>query len=354
MSNGMPDKALSVYTTIVERFPEDPYIHLSLSDYYRKQGDKERSFEEMKLGFANPDLDIDTKIQVMLSYYSVSEFVDDMRDQALELADILVKTHPDDPKSHSMRADFLVREERYQEARDGFRQVIALDSSRFLVWENLLRVEVELQDYLSMRDESKRMIELFPVQAMGYLFNGVANYQLKDYEAALGSFKQGVGFVVANNLLMSQFYAYLGDVSYQTGDTRASFEYYDKTLLMDPNNSYVLNNYAYYLSLLGENLERAESMAKKATILDPENSANLDTYGWVLYRLGKYQEAETWISKAIDSGASQDAVVLEHYGDVLFRLNDPDKALEFWKKAQQAGKGSEFLEKKITDGILYE
>jgi tetratricopeptide (TPR) repeat protein len=290
----------------------------------------------------------------MLTYYSMGNFVENIKNQALELADILVATHPGDPKAHSMRADFLVREERFQEARDEFRNVIALDSSRFLVWENLLRVEAELGDYRAMKDESYRMIELFPVQPLGYLFHGVAAYQLKDYETALNAFKQGVQFVFANNLLSSQFYAYLGDVSYQTGDAKTAFEYYEKTLQYDPNNSYVLNNYAYYLSLKGENLEKAETMAQKATTLDPANSANLDTYGWVLYKLGRYQDAEIWIRKALDAGAGEDPVVLEHYGDVMYKLDQPEKAREYWYKAQQAGKGSEFLGKKIADGILYE
>ncbi len=354
MSHGEPDKALAVYSTIAEKFPEDPYIHISLSDYYRKKGDKEKAQEELKLGFANPGLDIDTKIQVMLAYYSVSELFDEVRPQAMELAQILIRTHPDNPKAYSMYADFLVRDKQFREARDAFHKVISLDSSKFLVWESLLRVEAELEDYTAMKNESQRMIGLFPVQPLGYLFNGVARMQLKEYSEAIESFKTGLGFVVANNLLSSQFNAYLGDACYQTQDVDAAFGYYDKTLQLDPNNSYVLNNYSYYLSLRKENLEKAEAMAKRATQLDPGNSANLDTYGWVLYVQNKFEEAEKWIKMAMDQEGKNDPVILEHYGDVMYKLGKADEALQYWKTAMEKGSGSEWLEKKVMDGKIYE
>lgn len=354
MSNNMPEKAITVYNTIADRFPDDPYIHISLSDYYRKQGNDQKALDELKLGFVNPRLDIDTKIQVMLTYYSVNELFEKIRPQAMELVQILIQTHPENPKAYSMYADFLVRDSRFSEARDIFYKVISLDSSKFLVWESLLRVEAELEDYQAMKKDSRRMIDLFPLQPIGYLFSGVAQMQLREYEGAIDAFKTGSGFVVANNLLLSQFTAYIGDAYHQVGDVSASFEYYDKTLLLDPNNSYVLNNYAYYLTLRKDKLEKAESMAQKAVQLDPGNSANLDTYGWVLYMLNRFEEAESWIRKALDNGGMNNPVILEHYGDVLYRLGKTEESLQYWKSAVEQGKGSEWLEKKVKDGILYE
>jgi tetratricopeptide (TPR) repeat protein len=354
MSNNMPGKAITVYNTIADKFPDDPYIHISLSDYYRKQGNEERALEELKLGFANPLLDIDTKIQVMLTYFSVGELFDRIRPQAMELVQILIQIHPENPKAYSMYADFLVRDSRFGEARDAFYKVISLDSSKFLVWESLLRVEAELEDYQAMKKDSRRMIDLFPLQPIGYLFSGVAQMQLREYEGAIEALKTGSDLVVANNLLLSQFTAYLGDAYHQLGDVSASFEYYDKTLLLDPSNSYVLNNYAYYLALRKEKLDKAETMAQKAVQLDPGNSSNLDTYGWVLYMLNRFGEAESWIRKALDNGGMNNPVVLEHYGDVLYRLGKTEESLQYWRRAVEQGKGSEWLEKKVKDGILYE
>jgi len=353
MTSGMYDQALEVYNEILKVDPENPYINISLSDYYRKKGDKAKSFEYLKAGFANPNLDIDSKVSILLAYYSVTEIYSSYKDEAFELATILIKAHPDDPKAHSIYADFLVQDKRYAEARVAFLKVISIDSTKYLVWEQLLFVESELGDNPAMADESERAIELFPDQPMLYLFAGAANFQMKDFEAAAKYFKNGANFVVGNDKMLAQFYSYMGDTYFQLKDHEKSDEAYERVLKIEPDNVLVLNNYAYYLSLRGVNLEKAEHMAKKAVELEPGNSSYEDTYGWVLFKQGSYQEAKEWIAKAIESG-EESAVVLEHYGDVMWKLDNKKEAAKYWEKAQKAGEGSEFLEMKVQDKTYHE
>lgn len=347
------DEALETYEKILEVDPDNPYINISLSDYYRKTGNKEKSYEYLKAGFSNPSLDIDAKVQILLAYYSVNEIYNELKDEAFSLAEILVNTHPDDPKAHSIYADLLYQDDRFEEARESFRKVISLDSSKYLVWEQLLFVESELGDFEAMANESVRAIDLFPQQPLLYLFSGVANFQLKNYELAAEHLETGVNFVVGNDQMKAQFYSYLGDAYNELEDFEKSDKSYDKSLELDPDNSIVLNNYAYYLSLRDQNLEKAKEMAGKAIELDPENGANHDTYGWVLYKMGRYEEAKKWIGKAVENRDTS-AVVLEHYGDVLYKLGDKKEAVKYWEKAIKKGEGSEFLERKVRDKKLYE
>ena len=353
MTSGQYDQALAIYDRILEIDPADPYINISLSDYYRKKGDKEKSFEYLKAGFANPNLDIDTKVSILLAYYSVNEFYNDYKEQGYELATILVKAHPSDPKAFSIYADFLVQDKRYEEARDAFLKVISIDSTRYLVWEQLLFVESELNDNQAMANLSKRALALFPDQPMLYLFAGASNFILKDYMTAEKYFRMGVNFVVGNDQMRAQFYTYLGDTYFRLNDHEKSDEAYEKVLKIEPDNELVLNNYAYYLSLRGENLEKAEQMSKRAVELVPGNSSYLDTYGWVLFKMGNFKEAGSWIKKAMEAG-EESAVVLEHYGDVLWKLDDKREAVKYWEKADKAGEGSEFLEMKVRDKTYYE
>jgi len=354
MDAGKPDQAANYYQKILSKDPENPYIHITLSDYYRKKGDKKRSFDELKLGFANPALDIDTKIRVLLTYFTASQAYEENKTDIMELAQILVKTHPGDPKAHSMYGDFLLDDKKYSEARDEYRKVIAVDSSRYAVWESLLNIEIQLADYNAMESESIRAIELFPLFPVPYLFKGVALLEKKQYEASVESFNSGVKLVSVNNALLVNFYTYLGDAYNRLKNNRLSDESYEKALKLDPENSYVLNNYAYYLSLRNENLAKAETMSAKSVKLDAGNAANMDTYGWVLYKLGRYAEAAQWVEKAIAATPSPDADLLEHIGDIYFKLGDINKAVLNWQNALNVGPGSEFLEKKIKDRKLYE
>lgn len=354
MNKGMDEKALETYKKILEIAPQDPYIHISLSDYYRKKGEMEKAFEELNLGFANPQLNIDTKIQILLAYYATGGMQGDNKQQANILAKSLIEAHPDEPKAYSIYGDLLYQQEEFEKAREAYRQVLSYDSSKYMVWEQLLFVESELEDYRSMKKESEAALELFPQQALLYLFAGVSNFQLENYRKVIDLMERGANFIINNDALLAQFYSNIGDAYNELSEHEKSDEYYEKALDIEPENALVLNNYAYYLSLRNKDLSKAEEMAQKAVEIDSTNSANLDTYAWVLYKLEKYEEALAWIKKAMEHGGDEDDTILEHYGDILYRLGNEKEAVEYWKKAAQKGKGTEFLHQKIRDGKLYE
>lgn len=354
MSDHKTEEAYNVYQKIIEIDPNNANVHLSLAEYYRIKGEKEKSYEEIKLAFSNVNLDIDSKVKILLSYYTFTENSNDLKEQAYTLIDLLIKTHPAEAKAYSIYGDFLSRDKRLTEAKDQYLKVLLLDSSRYAIWEQLLLIESELNNNTALENESKRAIELFPEQAGLYLFNGVANYVLKKYDEAILSLNKGISLVVYNDNLLKQFYTYLGDAYYAGQDIKEAFSSYHKVLEIDPQNTHVLNNYSYYLSLRGEDLDKAEKMAKKAVDLNPDIFAYLDTYAWVLYKQGKYGEAETWINKAIELGGGGDPDILEHLGDIMFKLGQIEKAVDNWKKAKEKGKGSDLLNKKINDRKLYE
>jgi tetratricopeptide (TPR) repeat protein len=354
MSNSKPAQALELYKKIAVIDPDNPYIHMSMADYYRKTGDKEKAFEELKLGFANPELGVDAKVNILLSFYSINELYTDLKDEAFTLAKILVETHPDDAKAHSVYADLLLQDKKITEARDEFIKVIKLDSSRYLIWEEIMQLDLQLEKYDHLRDFGKTVMELFPEQPVPYLLSGIANSQLKNYDEAIKEMNTGVKLVINNDLLLSQFYMYLGDTYHAIKNTEESDKAYEKSLAIDDSNAYVLNNYSYYLSLRGTNLDKAEKMARKAVTIEPDNPSFQDTYGWVLYKLGRFEEARTWVLKAVEGKEAPSGEVLEHYGDILFRLGDINQATEYWIKAKTKGPGSANLDKKIAEKKLYE
>ena len=96
------------------------------------------------------------------------------------------------------------------------------------------------------------------------------------------------------NELMSKMPAML-DAQNQLKKHEESDAAYDKSLEYNPTNVFVLNNYAYFLSLRNTNLEKAETMSKKANSLEPNSSTFQDTYGWILYQMKKYDDAKVAI-----------------------------------------------------------
>ncbi len=354
---GEENKALEMYSRIVEIDPENPFIHISLADLYRKNGEQSKAFEELKLGFGNPTLDLETKIQVMLSFFTEEEFYGTKKSDALDLAAILASVHPDDSRAMAIYGEMLYRNNEFEKALEVINKVLETDESRYSMWEQKLFIENDIRDSDAVLATSNTMIELFPMQPLAYLFNGFAHYQKKDYAAARRPLETGVMLVVDNDFLEAQFYSTLGDVYNRLEEYRKSDESYEKALKLKPDDPFVLNNYSYYLSLRKENLLRAKEMAALANQLDPDKSSFQDTYGWVLYQLDEFAEAEKWIKMALDNDDTNSPVLLEHYGDVLYKLGRKTEALQYWKKAAEKNVDSEaskLLEEKIRTGTLKE
>ncbi len=107
---------------------------------------------------------------------------------------------------------------------------------------------------------------------------------------------------------------------------------YKKALVLDPDNSTVLNDYGYMLADRGTRLNEALTMIQKAVKLDPQNYANLDSLGWTYFKLGQYALAENNLVKASQRSA-QDATVHEHLGDLYEKTDRLKQAASQWEES---------------------
>jgi tetratricopeptide (TPR) repeat protein len=342
------DEAKLMYDKILKIDPNNPSINLALHDYYSAQGKDDEAFECLKKAFQNPDLEIEYKVDAARYYYSRAEKQPESNyySRGLELSEILIKTHPKDAKGNAIYADFLILAGNIKGASKYYYLAAANETVDFRVWGQLLFADSELRRYDSLEHHSAIAMELFPNQPTTYFFNGVANMQLRNHKKAAQSLKDGLEFVIDNKALMMDFYSNMGDAYFYLKDYPKSDKAFDDALKINADNTYVLNNYAYYLSLRKENLDKAEKLSKKTNELMPNNRNYMDTYGWILYQQKKYKEAEEWLSAAAKIGPPK-ADILEHYGDVLYKLNKTEEALTQWGLAKQAGGGSETLLTKI-------
>lgn len=353
-NKGEPEKALEYYNKILEMEPNNGEVHLSLYDYYKFHSNPDKAFEELKTAFANPKVDIDTKVRILLDFITNGQRNDEVKKQSYELVNLLLNAHPDSPKSYTVYGDLLLNDNKEKESLEAFKKAVSFDDSKYAIWSQIIFLEFDLKKYDSLAVDSKKASELFPTQPSFYFYNGVANIKMKEYEMAIEALSAGKEYVLDNDELLSEFYQNLGDAYYNLKKYDDAFDSYDQSLTLKPHNPYLLNNYAYYLSLQKINLEKAAEMAEKANKINPNNANFLDTYGWVLFQMEKYSDAEVWIQKALDNGGNNSGAVLEHYGDVLFKLNKVSEAMEYWEKASQAGGGSDLLLRKLKEKQYFE
>lgn len=342
-------KTKKMYDRILVLDPSNPDIQLALHDYYSKTGDAAKAFEHLKLALLNPELEIGIKAGIVGSYYLQAEnHAPSAKQRGVELATILLKTHPSATEANALYGDFLRLDKKNAEAATYYYKAALTEKKDFRIWDNLLFIENELNRFDSLEKHSFIAMELFPNQPVNYIYNGVANTQLRNYQKAVNSLKTGIDFVVDNRALLIQFYSALGDAYYYLRDYSNSDRSFELALKEDADNTYVLNNYAYYLSVRNEQLEKAERLSKKSNELQPNNRNYMDTYGWILFQEKKYEAANEWLSKAAKMG-TRNPTILEHYGDCLYMLGKKVEALQQWEAAKSAGGNSPSLLKKILE-----
>lgn len=347
-SNNLQDKALTTLKLAEKIDPGNGQVHLALADIYRDKKDTEHSFEELTSAFAIPDLDIDQKLKIVLNY--VPKFPDpNAKASALELSRLLTVAHPDDSRAFALYGDMLLQNGKYKEAKENYKKSVQMNGQVYEVREQLIRLELSDNDIDGALKDGQDALSLFPNQAWLNYLVGVCYQQKKDFKKAVEYVKNASELETQDKELLSQAYSSLGDCYHSLNDLTKSDQAYDKALTYNPDNAYTLNNYAYYLSVRGIQLEKAAGMSKHSNELQPDMASFEDTYAWILFKQKKYTDAKIWMEKALAHNKDNSPVQYEHYGDIMFQLGNTDAALQNWKKAKDNGGSSPILDKKINE-----
>jgi tetratricopeptide (TPR) repeat protein len=352
LEDGDIDKAGKAYEKMLQNEIDDGYVHISIADYYRMIDDYEKTFKHLELAFAAYYVELDVKVQMLANILPVIGSDKYLNDKVYRLLDIMLENYPYEPKVLTIYSDYLVKDGRWQEAQEAFDKVLSMEKSKYLLWEQALYIDGQLNDFEHMLKLSNEAIELFPFQTMLYLFNTVAAIQQKEYNKVIESSKKGVELSGGNKNLLVELYTYQAEAYYQIEMYPESDSAFEKLLEIEPDNVFAINNYAYYLALRNENIERALNLGEQLIKLAPNNPSYLDTYAWVLYRAEKYEQALEIIEKSVKNGGGTNPTILEHYGDILYMNNEPEKAKAQWEKAMSVGSDSETLQQKIETGVI--
>lgn len=354
VQNGREKDAFPLYLKIKELDPEDPYINISLLEYYQKQGEIDKAFEEFILSIKNKNLDYNTKAQIYEYWFNEKDVdTENTVKEAREAGKAFIETHPDKEIGYYVMGTVHFNDKNYKEAQKYYLESITRDSSSFISWYQLAFTDIELNDNEILCKHVDAALRFYPEQPIFYLIKGSALSEMKRYEEAIKTLEKG-RFMSADKELTVSFDTYIADIYYELDDKEKIYEQYDKVLRNDPENVYVLNNYAYFLSLDNERLDEALKMSAITVEKEPKNTTFLDTYAWVLYKLGRYKDAKKWMEKVLSYEKNPQGINYEHYGDILYKLGDTKKAVQNWKKAKKLGDTSDFIDLKIENEKIYE
>lgn len=345
-----PQKGLTMLEELVREDPTNGRAHLALADVYRQQGEQKKAYDELKFAFRSLDVDIDTKMKILINIHESSYKIDE---DAYELVDIMVNVHPNEAKSHSIRGDYLLRAEKEEEALEAYKMALNFDKTSFPIWNQVLFMQLQAGKYAELNELSGECLTLFPTMTVVYLLNGMSANQLSKHEQAREILELGVELVVDDPSLKAEFYGQIGDAYFGLDQVDKGKVAYDKALKLDQQSNYLKNNYAYRLALSKTHLDLAESMMKEVIAKSNNQGHYLDTYGLILFQKEQYKEALEQFQLAHET-LGEDAVVIEHIGDAYIKMGNTQEALKWWNTAKEKNSKNKMLDRKIQEKTYYD
>ena len=212
---------------------------------------------------------------------------------------------------------------------------------------------VEFLMYAEMWDdlasEGRKAFEVFPSEPAFLELASIGDYNMGRYDEVMELCDKVLEVAPRDSSRTLRAWSTKGDLYHNAGDFKKAYKAYDKALKINPDYVYVLNNYAYYLSVEGKKLKKAYEMSKKTIEKEPNNATYLDTFGWIVYLQDRPMEAKPFFKRAMLYGGKDSAVILDHYAEVLFALKEYDMAFVYWSLAKQKNSEGEVpdLDEKI-------
>lgn len=353
-----PDSARVYFQLAETADPNYAPAKLALADLYREQGDSAAYDAKIYDALLSESMELEEKVQLLGKYISILLSNNYDRKRGDHLFEVLSRQYPHSPEVRALSAEYSAAKDNLKSAIEEISYAVDQEPSvenyhyklmRFLLADN------RPQEAMQAFDRARKHLDPTPPMLFAY---AAAAGMAKDYHRSIATYDTLIHRIVPelpvegrlkvtqiprnlniNGLeTISEYFCSIGD-NYQNLDSMpAAYDAYENALLFDPQNSVVLNNYAFALATKGGDLEKALELSRRSLDNEnyKENSSHLDTYAWILHLSGNNKEARAVQADAVkfaQTDRQPSAELYIHYADILLADGAPDEALLYYEKA---------------------
>ncbi len=325
---------------------------LSWGNYLERRKREPEYLEVLRRIMSSDDIDLDNKIVLLMEIVGNNDLY---RREYLRVGNLimtLMLRYPNDPKLIEFQGQHLIYLGMVESALELFKSHLNDEPPTLGFYHSVVSIERHLGRMDSVELYLRQAIDKFPKENNLKYERAYILTSQKRYDEAINSYKAQLP-EASSDSLRGSIWGIIGDVYHLAvvdkyddksefkREMKSSYKSYDKALRFNPDNSLVLNNYAYFLCEYGGDLKRAEAMARRAIELEKSNPTYLDTYAWILYNLGRYDEAKVIMRQAISFDTTKNGEIALHYGEILSALNEMTMANFYWDQARKWGMSKE-------------
>jgi tetratricopeptide (TPR) repeat protein len=330
---GETEKAMEIYSKLVERNPDNPEVQLAICDFLVEQKNYEELILLLNRVILNIKIQRDDKVSLFVRIIETPEIAKAGGDKLVLSIMVLEAAYQNDDIILLMRPELLVAQGKLEAAVTRLNEIILKNPENYYAWEKLLLVYLQKQDYVNLEKKGEECASKFNRSFLAKLLYATAATENKNYPIAIEELRKANILAGDNEEMLLQVLSLKADVFYRMKEYDKAFETFEEALKKNNNDITLLNNYAYYLAEQNMRLKDAEEMAKKVIEKEKTNTTYLDTYAWVLYKRGKYKEAAKVMEPIINAKEKEDAEFYEHYGFILKKRKDCRNAILNWETA---------------------
>lgn len=343
------EKALQMYDEVRAIDPANVPLQMAMLDYYLSQGMDSLYDATRDSILCAPETE--TAKRVVLIQQMVQRMSPDSADteQIIKRFERVLQLDSTNVELLTMYAAFLDYRQKPQEMiQSVMSRVLLVEPDNEMATQWLLQYYASRKDYFSLEEICRRGVNYHPKDLVYPYFLGMIMLERNNNAEALEVLDRGIRLRSEDTrlALVSDAFTVKGDVFYKMGKHADAFLQYDSALVYNKDNVLCLNNYAYYLSLRNEYLDKAEEMSYRTIKAEPDNRTYLDTYAWILFMQAKYEQAQEYMDKVVPRDSSEQflmtdlytsTAILEHAGDIAWMNGDAERATYLWQLAVRRG-----------------
>lgn len=336
LQNGKEKDALAEYNSVLKKEPDNIMAQMSLLDYYKAQHQDSLAKAQTERLLLSPNTEFESKILLLRQLINDNEQQGGDSTEVLALFRKILAQPQENASMAELSAAYMTLKKMPEDSiNQAHLRVLDIEPDNVGARLQLLQAAWKADDFDKIIGLAKPGVEYHPDNIWFYYFLGLAYAQKEERELQLNILRKGVEQAneESNKDIVSDFYAMIGDLLHESGKYKEAYAAYDSCLQWKPDNIGCLNNYAYFLSVEGTDLPKAEQMSYRTVKAEPGNATFLDTYAWILFKEQRFEEARIYIDQAVAADSAHSAVIIEHAGDIYMMAGDADKAVEYWQKA---------------------
>ena len=209
---GMNDSALYYLDRAQLYEPDNGYIYLARAQYYNSTGDSVAYEQQIYSALTAEQLDVDTKLDVLLGYIRMQFAKEDTTQRIDNLFTVLIEQHPHEAKIHQLYSEYLYAKKDLKGAVEQLGYCLDVNPTDADSWRNMVIINIMDDNYADAIKASEKALEYNPDNLDLYRYVAGCYHQMKSYSKAIDTYMKVLELADSTDLtLRSEVITGMGD-----------------------------------------------------------------------------------------------------------------------------------------------